>query len=74
MYYSPYHSLNQTETRETSSETFNITLYKPTWTFNHPEVNIKKYSKYRTYANYFGEKETGHIQIVNQNINCLGVN
>ena len=56
-----------------SPETFNISSYKPTQTFNHSEVNTNKYSKYRTFGDHFGEKETGHIQIVSQNIYCLGI-
>ena len=69
-YYSISNRLNKTKTRSTSPKPYNITLYKPTQTFNYSDVNINRYSKYRTYGDHFGEKETEYMQIVSQNINC----
>jgi len=37
------------------------------------DVNKKKSSRSKTFGDHIGEKDIGHIRIVSQNINCLGV-
>jgi len=37
------------------------------------DVNKKKSSRSKTFGDHLGEKDIGHIWIVSQNINCLGV-
>ena len=52
-----------------SPQTFEITPY---YTTNNKSKS-PKYSKYKTFGDPFDQKEDGHIRIVSQNINCLGI-
>ena len=63
---------NQLEARLTPKKSFQIIPYKPTRTSDQSNC-LKSDNKYRTFGDHFGEKESNHIRIVSQNINCLGV-
>ena len=54
---------------------YNVTPYKnPSFknTSSKPSPN-KNHSKYKTFGDHLGEKDSDDIRIVSQNINCLGV-
>ena len=69
------YNLSQVEARSNSSKmTFSITPYVP------PKNNAINYnrsqsksSKHDTFGDQMDQKGSGHIRIVSQNINCLGV-
>ena len=69
------HKFSQVEARSKPSKmTFSITPYVPPINnkINHDRSHLNS-SKYDTFGDQMDEKGSGHIRIVSQNINCLGV-
>ena len=52
-----------------------ITPYHPSRpnVITRNDANKEKRSRHKTFGDHLGEKDIGHIRIVSQNINCLGV-